>query len=172
VDRSGQDAEALAGRQAAALLEDSCGGVIRSVELESRMATLGALIARNSRLGGAEAWTFLLLGSSRPNAFSLPGNRIYLTRGLALRIGRDDDLLAAVLAHEMAHIACGDSLRPECASRQEALDREMNADSLASGYLAAAGRPADSLVRLLRVIRDVQPADWAAARIASAQPHT
>jgi hypothetical protein len=46
----------------------------------------------------------LLVDSAEINGFSLAGGRIYLTRKLAA-IARSDDELAAVLGHEMGHIA-------------------------------------------------------------------
>ena len=38
------------------------------------------------------------------NAFALPGGPIYVFRGLIDAVGDDDDMLACVLGHEMAHI--------------------------------------------------------------------
>jgi len=48
-------------------------------------------------------------------AFALPGGRIYVTTGL-LNLTRDDDELAGVIGHEIAHVElghCADSLRGE-----------------------------------------------------------
>ena len=45
-----------------------------------------------------------MLDSKEINAFALPGGPIYVFRGLIDKVGNDDDMLAGVLAHEMAHI--------------------------------------------------------------------
>lgn len=46
---------------------------------------------------------FLLLESEEINAFAAPGGLIFVTRGM-LRCCRDEDALAAVLAHEIGHV--------------------------------------------------------------------
>jgi metalloendopeptidase OMA1, mitochondrial len=48
-------------------------------------------------------YTFTLIEMPVPNAFTLPGGQIFVTRGL-LDIGLDDDMLAAVLGHEIGHM--------------------------------------------------------------------
>jgi hypothetical protein len=46
---------------------------------------------------------YFVTESSVPDAFSIPGGRIYITRGLIAQL-RSPDELAAVLGHEMGHI--------------------------------------------------------------------
>jgi predicted Zn-dependent protease len=48
-------------------------------------------------------FTFTLVDMPVPNAFTLPGGQIFVTRGL-LDLGLDDDMLAAVLGHEIGHV--------------------------------------------------------------------
>lgn len=48
------------------------------------------------------AYTYTVVRSSDANAFVLPGNHIFVLTGI-LRYVRDEDELAAVLGHEMAH---------------------------------------------------------------------
>jgi Zn-dependent protease with chaperone function len=48
-------------------------------------------------------FTFMLVDMPVPNAFTLPGGQIFVTRGL-LDLGLDDDMLAAVLGHEIGHV--------------------------------------------------------------------
>ncbi|HEX3526358.1 MAG TPA: M48 family metalloprotease [Thermoanaerobaculia bacterium] len=48
-------------------------------------------------------YTFTLIEMPVPNAFTLPGGQIFVTRGL-LDIGLDDDMLASVLGHEIGHM--------------------------------------------------------------------
>lgn len=158
-----QTAEALAGARAAAALEDSCGGVAASPAAHARLERVGSRVARGPSTSAP--WQFRLLCSDKPNAFALPANRVYLTRGLYDRIGNDDALLAAAIAHEMAHLQARDCFKPSCRSPEEGLGREQSADRQAVAYLREAGYPADSLPRLLQLIADVQPDGWAGARV-------
>ncbi|HEX6864335.1 MAG TPA: M48 family metalloprotease [Thermoanaerobaculia bacterium] len=48
-------------------------------------------------------FTFSLVDMPVPNAFALPGGQIFITRGM-LDLGLDDDMLAAVLGHEIGHV--------------------------------------------------------------------
>ncbi|MES1244866.1 MAG: M48 family metalloprotease [Acidobacteriota bacterium] len=48
-------------------------------------------------------FTFTMVDMPVPNAFALPGGQIFITRGM-LDLGLDDDMLAAVLGHEIGHI--------------------------------------------------------------------
>ena len=157
------EAEALAGRRAAPALEGSFGGLLADQAAVDRMSRIGRRLA-----GGcpdvADEWHFHILASDRINAFSLPGGLIYITRGLYERIGSDDQLLAAIIAHEMAHVVYKDSLKPRCCTVAEALEREVRADCGAACYLAAAGYHRQCLLDLLRLIEDVQPAGWAEVR--------
>jgi predicted Zn-dependent protease len=48
-------------------------------------------------------YRFLVLNSNEINAFATPGGHIFITRGL-LRCCRNEDAVAAILAHEIGHI--------------------------------------------------------------------
>ncbi len=47
--------------------------------------------------------TFSVVDMREPNAFALPGGQIFVTRGM-LELGLDDDQLAGLLGHEIAHV--------------------------------------------------------------------
>jgi predicted Zn-dependent protease len=49
-------------------------------------------------------YTFAVLDAATPNAFACPGGTILITKGL-VRAARNEDELAAVLAHEIAHVS-------------------------------------------------------------------
>jgi predicted Zn-dependent protease len=70
----------------------------------SYLNAVGSWVAMNSpkpcTYGG---WHFQLLSSSEINAMACPGGTIFITRGLLDQI-RDEDELACVLAHEIAHV--------------------------------------------------------------------
>ena len=157
----GPEAEALAGRRAARQLEGQFGPVKSDDAADRVLRPVSARIAASAATRAPEC---RILSSREVNAFSLPGGLVYLTQGLYDRIGTDDALLAATIAHELAHIAYKDSLKPACGSEQESLNREIAADAAGAGYLRAAGYSADDLIRLLAITGDVQPAGWAAAR--------
>ena len=159
------EAEALAGARAAPLVEARFRGLISDPVAEQRMVRIARRLARGRpQLQGS--YQCRLLASDQMNAVSLPGGRIYITRGLYRRLATDS-LVAAVLAHEMAHLASKDSLKPRCRDLEESLNRELSADTRGAGYLEAAGfRPA-ALVELVYLIKDGQPAGWVAARLAN-----
>lgn len=49
-------------------------------------------------------WEFVLFENEQPNAFALPGGKVGVYTGI-LEITKDDNGLAAVLAHEVGHVA-------------------------------------------------------------------
>src|SRR5678816_981588 len=54
--------------------------------------------------------TFTILDSPIINAMALPGGYIYITRGMLAHLN-DEDQLAAVLAHEIGHVAARHAAR-------------------------------------------------------------
>lgn len=59
---------------------------------------------------------FLILDSEEINAFAAPGGLIFVSRGM-LRLCRDEYELAAVLAHEVAHVNLGHAIKAISNSR-------------------------------------------------------
>jgi len=53
---------------------------------------------------------FLILDSDEINAFATPGGLIFVTRGM-LRLCRNEDEVAAVLAHEISHVQLGHGIQ-------------------------------------------------------------
>lgn len=65
---------------------------------------LGQILAQASDMPEIfRGYRFLILNSDEINAFAAPGGQIFVTRGL-LRCCRNEDAVAAVLAHEIGHI--------------------------------------------------------------------
>ena len=158
-------AEALAGRRAAPAVEAKHGGVIRDAEAEQRMERVGGRLSGGMPHGQAR-YQYHLLNTGEVNAFSLPGGRVYVTRGLYAKLPTDE-LLAAVIAHETAHIVAKDHFKPSCGTPGEALDREIAADRMGVAYLRAADIPPEAMIGLIRRLRDVQPPCWADRRVNS-----
>ena len=58
----------------------------------------------NLQLQGYEfEWEYSVIQSDQANAFCLPGGKVVVLTGL-LNVARNDDQLAAVIAHEVAHV--------------------------------------------------------------------
>jgi len=74
-------------------------------------------------------YRFAVLDSQEVNAFASPGGHILVTRGLLAKAESEDEL-AAVLAHEIAHVALGHGLASVQGSRLA---------QIASDYALAAG---------------------------------
>ncbi|MGQ9689603.1 MAG: M48 family metalloprotease [Desulfobaccales bacterium] len=71
---------------------------------------VGQAVARkSSRPSTYRGYHFGILETSEPNAFACPGGIILITRGL-IKECQNEDELAAVLAHEVAHIAHRDGI--------------------------------------------------------------
>jgi predicted Zn-dependent protease len=155
-------AETFAGQRAAASVEARYGGIVRDACAEARLQRVAARLVQ-ANPGLCRPYVFRLLAAEELNAISLPAGRIYVTFGLYLHIPRDD-LLAAVLAHEMAHLAAGDSYRPPCSSAEAALARECLADRAAARYLEAAGYSARALHEVLACMEPALPDGWCAIR--------
>lgn len=162
-----RDAAALAGQHAAEKLESRLGGVESSAADERRMRKIAARLRADEHVL-TRGMSCRVLATREFNAYSLPGPRLYITRGLLDRLDCDE-LLAAAIAHEMAHLLSGDSLRPAPERPADALDRELRADEIGRTILAGAGIGESAMLRLLEIIAPVQPQAWASARIAAAR---
>ncbi len=71
-------------------------------ELRERVLRIGYKLAKGSRFTEFP-FTFYLIDMPIPNAFALPGGQIFITRGM-FDLGLDDDMLACLLGHEIAHV--------------------------------------------------------------------
>lgn len=121
--------------------------------------------------------TLEALGSKTPNAFALPGGKVYLLSGLLDKAASQDEIIG-VLAHELGHLQHRDHLRGVIAAGGTALlvglvfgdvsggsamvvvgnsilnaahsrDAEAQADAFAAQTMAALGRPAKPMGELL-----------------------
>jgi predicted Zn-dependent protease len=82
---------------------------------------VGKNIAVQSGLGGArESFTVSLLNSPVNNAFAIPGGYIYTTRQLVTLMNSEAEL-AAVLGHEVGHVAARHSQRRQKAATTNSL---------------------------------------------------
>lgn len=78
-----------------------------------------------------QTYRITILNSPNINAFALPGGYLYVTRGL-LALANDSAELAAVLAHEMAHVTANHGVQ-----RQQREAEEVLASQVANEVLGA-----------------------------------
>lgn len=135
---------------------------------------LASLLKNNHR-----TYRFTILADPQPNAFAVPGGYIFITRSLLELCREDEDEIAFVLAHEIAHIVKGhamDRLLKDIAvgTAARALptrgllgqwvstvgirfmqsaysqDNEMEADAFGHDLMTAGGYDGDGALRLLQ----------------------
>lgn len=69
--------------------------------LQERIKRIGNRIAAVS--GRSDfAWEFTVIDDATPNAFCLPGGKVFFYTGI-LKLTQNDDQIAAVMGHEIAH---------------------------------------------------------------------
>ncbi|MFT3972774.1 MAG: M48 family metalloprotease [Amaricoccus sp.] len=131
-----------------ARLLTASGGLYPDDALASYVRGVGMSLVRAAGLP-RDGWQFLVLDTPEANAYSLPGNRIYVTRGM-LALANDEAELATVLAHEIGHAVSGDA--DHDAPDAERRASEFRADRLGMGYLVRAGYDAEAQVDFLRTL--------------------
>ncbi|WP_139412473.1 M48 family metalloprotease [Bartonella mastomydis] len=78
------------------------GGAYHDTKLERFLAKIIRKLALASH-HSSQSYSVTILNSENVNAFALPNGSIYITRGM-LALANDSSEVAAILAHEMAHI--------------------------------------------------------------------
>ena len=97
------EARATLGRTSAARLV-ARHGLVDDPEAHDYLDRVGqSLVWVSKRPETWDDYHFLILDGDQPNAYACPGGLVLVTRGL-LETLDDEDMLAAVLAHELAHL--------------------------------------------------------------------
>jgi predicted Zn-dependent protease len=135
-------------------------GVYEDPALERYVRRVGRRVAAQSGRDDVD-WTFRILDDPGAQAWAAPGGHVYVTRGLLALLDSEAEL-AAVLSHEVAHVAAGHTEEllhrlPEPSTMsldlhtlfQLARDDEAQADQLGVRYAAAAGYDPTALQRAL-----------------------
>ena len=79
-------------------------------DLTTYVNEVGQTVAKKStRPRTYKGYHFAVLESSTPNSFACPGGIIFITKGMIKTCGNEDQL-AAVLAHEVGHVANRDGI--------------------------------------------------------------
>ncbi len=95
--------EAQIGAQADKQIRQEQGTYAEKAALTAYVESVGKKLAAKSDRPGI-AYHFGIVDSPEINAFALPGGYVYVTRGILGRICTEDEL-AAVLGHEIGHVA-------------------------------------------------------------------
>jgi predicted Zn-dependent protease len=137
------------------------------------VGTTVALAAAELRTGEdrpapLRGWRFIPVEADVPNAVGCPGGLVVVTTAL-VRATRSEDELAAVLAHEVAHVQRGHTVQPvEAARRQEHLTGELlkgTSDVVHAFFGEAVRQGADFVLDRGFGKRDELEADALAARV-------
>jgi Peptidase family M48 len=104
-----------------------------------------------------------VLGSRSPNAFALPTGQVYVTAGL-LDIACTEEDLAAVVAHELAHLEDWVTADVASLTTDDKLWVEASADARAVTILLNAGYEPYALSEMIARLAKEQPTGWARFR--------
>ncbi len=135
--RASSDEEAVGRASAARIM--GAAPLHASQEMQRYVNLVGGLIA--SKTDAKQTWRFGVLDTESVNAFAAPGGFVLITSGLLRQLASEDEL-AAVLAHEIAHV-----------TRQhhyQAILRQRNAEAAMKGLQADLGKDGAEFAALSR----------------------
>jgi predicted Zn-dependent protease len=89
-------------------------GLVENAELAAYIDSVGQRLASHSPRGNLR-YHFQVVEMAEPNAFALPGGHVYVSRGLLSLINTESEL-AAILGHELGHVAARHSVQRQTAS--------------------------------------------------------
>ncbi len=99
-----RDQEVAIGLSEGPKLTQEFGGEVQNPNLRGYINEVGQKLKDQTEVDGpTRAWTFTLLDSDVINAFALPGERVFMSRGLADKLTSEAQL-AGVLGHEAGHV--------------------------------------------------------------------
>lgn len=142
------------------------GGTLRDDDtLVRRVRALGdRLAATPSAKASPWRFSFDVVDDSAPRALALPGGKVIVSRRLLAIMARDDEGLAALLAHQMAHVLARHAA-PAMAADPDARPLLVTLDAPALD-VPRAERAALAIVEKARLDDDAEPeADALAARL-------
>jgi predicted Zn-dependent protease len=101
LSRSG---EIAIGTDAAPALVEEYGGEVANERVSAYVEGIGRkMIAFTEGDAKTLPWEFFLLDSDVINAFALPGGKVFVSRGLAVKLSSEAEL-AGVIGHEIGHV--------------------------------------------------------------------
>ena len=139
---TGEDAEdAVIGQREHPRIIATYGGIYSDPAAE---VVIAHIVGRLLQAAGQPntQYTVTILDTADVNAFALPGGYIYVTRGM-LALANDASEIAAVLAHEIAHVVLHHARARSNMQRQQQL-----VDKVMTGVLGGSGAQAEEKSRL------------------------
>ena len=131
------------GRKTAANIEAKYG-VVNDSAATARITRIGQrLVAQQPRPN--LPWSFKILNSKEVNAMAAPGGFVYVTSGLLEGVGSDDQQLAGVISHEVAHVAHRDAAK----DIQKAMEAQLAVGVIFGGQKQATQAAADIATTLV-----------------------
>jgi beta-barrel assembly-enhancing protease len=110
IEGIGPEEERVIGESVALEIVGQYGGLVRDEAITRRVNMIGRELAYYSTRPALK-WKFGVLDAPSINGFSAPSGYVFITRGLYDLVASSDDDLAAVLAHEIAHVTERHALR-------------------------------------------------------------
>jgi len=110
------------------------GGEYSDPKLERMVAKVVGTLTFNPD-NPRQTYRITILNSPNVNAFALPGGYLYVTRGL-LALANDSAELAAVIAHEMAHVTARHGLERQQKEAEEVLASQVVSEVLGENQAA------------------------------------
>jgi len=127
------------------------GGAYSNRKAENLIAiVVGKLVGVSN--DPSRVYKITILNSPKVNAFALPGGFLYVTRGL-LALASDSSELAAVIAHEMAHVASNHAILRQERLSSDAIGQEI-VNEVLGGSRAGKIALAANQIRLANFSRD------------------
>jgi predicted Zn-dependent protease len=99
-----QKQEIAMGVQASPQITQQYGGAVKNQAVQQYTSEVGRKLAAQTEADNPKLpWEFTMLDSDVINAFSLPGGKVFFSRGLAVKL-QNEAQFAAVLGHECGHV--------------------------------------------------------------------
>lgn len=128
------------------------GGEYRNKKAEDLLAVIvGRLVAASE--DKQQIYKITILNSPKVNAFALPGGYLYVTRGL-LALANDTSELAAVISHEMAHVASNHAILRNEKQASTEVGSEVVSEVLGSNSIAGKVALAANQLKLAEFSKD------------------
>lgn len=146
------DAQNKIGKKEHPVVLAKYGGEYRDEKAEALLAVIvGRLVAASE--DKQQIYKITILNTPKVNAFALPGGYLYVTRGL-LALANDTSELAAVIAHEMAHVTANHAILRNQKQSSNEIGDEVVSEVLGKGNLAGKVALAANQIKLSNFSKD------------------